>query len=291
LLVVSVAVAWNKVRKLGKGTDAGPAVGGRTPCVFLLSFTLPLWGFYFLMNLWKGTELNWPAASYFTGMILLAGVFTEGWNALDRKNRSAWRGWGTAAVVLGMVLTAGAMNMHRAYGMAAAHLQPLAGKQEYEKSWWNPRNWVWEKPVLLKLRGMEARAEAVEKVRQEMRLETGEDPLIIAGRYDDASSLSFYLPGHPFVYSIMSNMGGRQSQFDIWPDLNEKTGGIMKNTGRAAIIVGDFDDKALAEVLHFQTIGKQETLDIRFAGVVIKQIHVRRATGFIRLEERKGGTF
>jgi len=284
LLVVAVVIAWRKAR--GTGGELMTPVR-RTGWVFLLSFALPLWGFYFLMNLWKGTELNWPAASYFAGMILLAGVFVEGWNALDLKNRRTWRSWAIAAMALGVLLTAGAMNMHRLYPVAAEHLKPLEGKPEYAKSKWNPRNWVWDKPIMIKLRGMEERAEAVQKVREEMRAKTGEDPLIIAGRYDDASSLTFYLPGHPFVYSIMSNLGGRQSQYDIWPDLNETVGGQMKNAGRPAIIVGEYDEK----VLHFESVGPPEQLEISVGGVVIKQVTIRRAMGFAGLEERKGGSF
>ncbi len=292
LLVVAVVTAWRRVQKARRSTQpANTGIATPTGWTFLLCVTVPWWAFCFLMNFWKGTELNWPAATYFTGMILLAGVFVEGWNALDLKNRKAWRTWGSIAIAVGIVMTAAAMNMQRLYGLAAEKLQPLAGTAAYGKSWWNPRKWD---PAAGKLRGFDARAQAIEKVRQEIRTQTGKDPLIIAGRYDDASSLSFYLPGHPFVFCIMSSVGGRQNQYDLWPGLSEASttpGSASKYAGLPAIIVGDYDEKSLARVLHFDDLGKPETLDISVGGVVIRQITIRRAIGFIGQDKTKSAAF
>lgn len=290
LLAVSIWAAWQKCRR---GYDASQErVEGRyiprTRWVFLLSFMLPLWGFFFIMNLWKETEPNWPAASYFTGMILLAGIFVEGWNSTNLKHRKTWRTWGTAAITVGVLGATILMNAHRLYPLAAQKLQPLAGKPEYFKSPWHPGKW--ERPIWLKLRGMEARAQAIEKIRQEIKAQTGQEPLIISGRYDDASSLSFYLPGHPFVYCIMSSVGGRRNQYDFWPSLNDPLDGIP-NQGRPAIIIGDYDDTSINAALKFDTIGPKETLDAPQDGMIIKQLVIRRALGFRKFEPRDSGVF
>src|SRR5205823_4687459 len=90
----------------------------------------------------------------------------------------------------------------------------------------------------------------VERVREEMARETGQEPVIVTGRYDTSSSLAFYLPGHPFVYSIMSQVGGRQSQYDLWPGLDERMNGRLKYQGRDMVIVGDFSREAVDKVLR-----------------------------------------
>ena len=201
ILAVAVFLALRAVR--GKGESAQRRIDdlptdpiARTRYTFLLSFFLPLWGFYFVMNFWKGTEVNWPAAGYFTGMALLAGVVVRQWHSTVPKVRRDWRGWSTATVLLGLILVAGALNLHRAYPWLAGKLQPLQGTVAYDKSWWNPRRWD---PAAIKLRGMQARAEGIQAIRKQMIDKDGAEPLIITGRYDTSSSLNFYLPGHPFA--------------------------------------------------------------------------------------------
>ena len=191
----------------------------RTRWVFLLAFTLPLWLFYFLMNFWKNTEVNWPAASYFSGMVLLAGAFVRWWNAPDAKLRRRWRIWGTVIILWGFALSMLALNLDKFYPLAARHLAELKGKPKYTQSLWFPGKWD---IASRKLRGFTERGEIVGKALDQLRHETGLEPLIVTPRYDTSSSLAFYVPGQPFVYCIMSSVGGRQSQYDLWPGINEK---------------------------------------------------------------------
>ncbi len=296
LLVLAVIVVGKELRA-GRGDKPCPE-GARdaTRWVFLLSFFLPLWGFYLVMNLWKGTELNWPAASYFTGMALLAGVVVKQWHAANAKVRRDWRGWSTATVLWGMLLTGVAMNLHRVYPLLAGKLQPLADTPAaYDKSWWNPRKWD---PSAGKLRGMQARADAIEAMRREMTAAAGSEPLIITGRYDMSSSLSFYLPGHPFVYCIMSSVGGRQSQYDVWPGLSQQVpaslGMRYMFAGRPAILVGlDLDEPGVRELIEraFTKVGPREVIEATYGGVVLRRVTVYRAWGFREPPERKGGVY
>jgi len=39
----------------------------------------------------------------------------------------------------------------------------------------------------------------------------------VVEHYGRASQLSYYLPGRPVVYCASAAMGGRKSQFDLWP--------------------------------------------------------------------------
>jgi hypothetical protein len=257
--------------------------------VFLLSFAVPLWGFYFLLSLWKGTEPNWPAASYFAGMILLAGVFVEGWNSLDAKLRRTWRMWGTVVIAWGFLMTWIAMNIHLVYPIVGKKLEPLAWTPAYDKSVWHPKRWD---PSVKKLRGLAERAAVVEKVREELRKETGMEPIVITDRYDRSSSLAYYLPDHPFVYSVMSLVGGRQSQYDIWPGVDDRPVD-PKLLGRPAVVVRFMEKEAMETLLtaSFERWSQPAILPVMYRDVMVQSVVIYKAYGFKGVPEgvRKGG--
>ena len=300
LLAIAVFLAlravWRKdpsTQKRIEDLPLGPF--DRTRFVFLLSFFLPLWGFYFILNFRKGTEVNWPAAGYFTAIALLAGVVVRQWHSAVPKVRRDWRGWTTATVILGLLLVAAALNLHRAYPWLATKLRPLAGTDAYAKSWWNPRKWD---PAATKLRGMQSRAAAIDALRRPITLADGQVPLLITGRYDLSSSLNFYLPGHPFVYCIMSSVGGRQNQFDIWPGLDQRVkdarGEHYLFEGRSAILVGfDLNNKATQDLLElmFTKIEPADPISVTYDGIVLKKVPVCRAWGFRQPPPPKAGIY
>jgi hypothetical protein len=300
LLVIAVVVAIQKVRgrKAVMGADGAalaPDQGAlTTPYRFLLWFTVPLWGFYFVMNFWKRTEVNWPAASYFAGMILLAGVFVEGWNSTVEKDRKGWRVWGTIAVTWGFLMTMAAMNTQRFYPLVASKLAGKEGTPAYTKSPWHPGRW--DQPTV-RLRGLQDRAMIVEKARQAMVAETEREPLLITARYDTSSSLAFYMPGHPFVFSLMSSVGGRQSQYDVWPGLNQEVKGVGNGVktflGRDALIVGSFEPWAVEEVLKksFDRVEGPEKFTTQFDGVALKDVYIYRAYGFRGVPGQAGSVY
>ena len=287
LLVIAVIVAWKRSRQLGKRSSIMPLgakaaiepAHERTRWVFLLAFTLPLWLFYFLMNFWKNTEVNWPAASYFSGMILLAGVFIRWWNAPDAKLRRRWRIWGTVIILWGFALSMLALNLDKFYPLAARHLADLKGKPKYTQSLWFPGKWD---IASRKLRGFTERGEIVGKALDQLRQETGREPLIVTPRYDTSSSLAFYVPGQPFVYCIMSSVG-RQSQYDLWPGINEKdSSGNLKFAGRPVLFVGVDDPKIIQSLLRpaFDRVGNLVQAPLWYHGILLRNVLMIKAYGF-----------
>jgi hypothetical protein len=121
----------------------------------------------------------------------------------------------------------------------------------------------------------------VDFVRQELRKETGEKPFVVTDRYDRSSSLAFYLPGHPFVYSVMSNVGGRQSQYDIWPGLEKghMDAGLL---GRPAVVVQFMGRKPLEKLMtaSFEHWTGPVVLPVVYEGVVVQTVAVYKAYGF-----------
>jgi undecaprenyl-diphosphatase len=184
-----------------------------------------------------------------------------------------------------VVLTALAMNMHRLYPVVERQLAPKAGTEAYFKSYLHPTKW--DQPMI-RLRGADETAAVVERVRQEMRARTGQEPLLISGRYDTSSSLAFYLPGHPFVYCIMSSVGGRRNQYDFWPGLNARdAGGHLVHAGRPAVIVGSFDRGSVKDVLQaaFDRLEGPERFPLVINGITVKDVVIYRGYGFRELPE------
>ena len=259
---------------------------------FLVCFTVPLFAFYFLLALFTNVEPNWPAASYFTGMLLLAGVAGGFWADRTHRDHRAWKGWVIAAVVWGLTAATIVQNMQWFYPLAQSHLAPLAGTQPgyeppaYEKSWWQPRHW----DVSLRLREPLPRAQVVQQEVDAMTATTGQ-PLVVAGRYNIASSLSFYLHGRPFVFCIGPWLGNRQSQYDIWPGLDEKdAAGRFVYAGRDVLYVGDLD--AAGEALlrgAFERVDAPQMKAEMFMGIDLRPIRVQRCYGFRGLPATPAG--
>lgn len=283
LLAIAVGLAIASLRRKAPASDHNALPG--TAVAFLLAFTLPLWGFYLVLNLWAGTQVNWPAASYFAGMILLAGVATHYWTlsaegAADpkraAKDRRAWRTWVPIAITWGILLAMLAQNTHWFYPLVRDR---VAADARGTGSKFHPRKW----DLSYRLRGHAERATAVHSVADQMQAQTGRAPLIATTRYDTSSSLAFYLPGRPFVHCIMSRVGGRHSQYDLWPDLNERTsGGALVHAGRDVLLVGDVSDDVLAKVISpaFERVDAVEVLPVHYAGMVFREVPIRRCYGF-----------
>ena len=292
LLVVAVVVVWQEAKS--KKLEAGrPETARQVAARFLLSFTLPLWIFYLVLNLFAGTQINWPAASYFTGMVLLAGVAARYWNGAEPdirlKDRRGWRRWVIGAVAWGVVLSTLAENTQWFYPLVRDKAVDASGKETR----WHPHRWDL---TYKQLRGWDEQAQVVQAVIDEMQKETGRTPRVAATRYDAASSLAFYLPGRPFVYCVMSYVGGRFSQYDEWADLNEcygwkSVGPAYVHAGEDVVLVGDIDDEALMKVIGpaFARVGQQEKLPVWYGGMTYREVVVRKCYGFKGLPETLRG--
>ena len=224
--------------------------------------------------MWVNPEPNWPAASYAAAMLLLAGIVAAKWNDPDPLIRKPWRLWLTGTVAFGVLIPSLAMNAQRFYPLVADLSTPTKAPA-------NPRNWDLSAK---KLRGYAARGQAVGKVLQDFRHATGTEPRLVAARYDMASSLAFYLPGQPQVDCIMSRVGGRMNQYDLWPGLSAK-----QDAGANVLLAGSYDAATIDQVIRpaFDRIEtdalghpKFEHLAIEYHGVIIREIDLLRCYGF-----------
>ncbi len=247
-----------------------PAAVETAHWALLLSLALPLFGFYFVLSLWTKVQPNWPAAGYFSAMILLAGVATLRWNR-PRENK-LYRRWLITAVVFGFCLYVLAENTQRFYPLAA-RLDPTGTK--FPAVRWDPA---------FRLHDLRIRGLAVNKVRMSMRTRNGQLPLVIADRWDEASSISFYLPGHPFVYCIQSLTGGRESQFNLWPGIDQinPSTGKLRFAGRNAVLIGWFSPSVFHHLIlpAFTRVGKMRMIHLYYHGVFMKGLALWKCYGF-----------
>lgn len=271
-LFIVLAIVW--AIRHARGASAEHTMGD----VFLLALALPLWGFYAVLSLWTKVEPNWPAAVFFPGMILAAGWATEKWNQPSARRR-AWRGWIVVAVIWGFSLVVLAENVQRLY--------PVVAKITHNNRRFSPHHW----DPAFRLHGMKARAEVIEAIRERMAGKGGLLPMVITDRWDTSSSLAFYLPDRPFVFCIGSLIGGRQSQFDLWPGLNQlnpKTG-KLRFLGRDAVLTGSIPWSSLKHLIYpaFDKVVQLPPQLVYYHGVVIKRMAVWECFGFKGLPKTK----
>lgn len=140
-------------------------------------------GFFMFSALRRPVEPNWPAPFYVPATVLLA----------MEAGRGALRRWLRPGLALGAVLVA------IVYVQAVRPILPIRPSRD----------------PIDRAYGWSALARAVE------RASPADGPVTFAAtRYQDASELSFYLPGQPFVHSL--NRLGRPNQYDLWPSLEPR---------------------------------------------------------------------
>jgi 4-amino-4-deoxy-L-arabinose transferase-like glycosyltransferase len=158
---------------------------------------------FFVYAAWRRpAEANWPAPAYIPALALLAAA----------EGSAIWRRWLTAGCALGAVVIVATyvQAVHPVIPFLVARKDPMA------------RN-----------AGFRELAERVSSVRDSLA-RGGAAVFVAAEKYQDASELAFWLPGHPEVLSV--NTGYRPNQYDFWPQLRD-----VAHAGSSLILVGPAD--------------------------------------------------
>jgi hypothetical protein len=190
--------------------------------------SLPMFAVFFVFSFKTGGgELNWPVAAYISGLVLAAG-----WLAAELQSPRRWyrrllvSGVGTT-VVVGLALM---VSIYRSDWLRPI-LEPLSGPatagRPYPLRRFDPT---------CRLKGWHLLAAEVDRIRQELREQEGEEPVLVTTSWALAGELGFYCDGHPTVYSIGLVQGDRHSQYDLWrpnPVFDQET-----FRGRTFVIIG-----------------------------------------------------
>lgn len=230
--------------------------------LFLLCFGLPVFLGVMLSSLRKHPAANWAASSYFAFAILTAHFLSTRFASPARWR--FWRWLAYPAVVTGLLLCLIAHRTELLY------------------------------PTLLKLRqrhpGLRLSARTDPTYRLHAWKELGRtvsahlatmppDTMVMAGDYQVAAALSFYVNGRPRTYSPGSYFTDpRQrepvSQYDVWPHTRLDGGA---HAGRPAIYVGPMPDElrtAFARVVELPEFVHANR------GLEVRRLRVWKCEGF-----------
>jgi hypothetical protein len=213
------------------------ALGPGAPRLFLACCGAPIILLYLGVSFVTEPEGNWAFAGYTTLTVLAAWSVVQGmesvlaarraWAALPapkpkagflRKEpesvaQIAWH----ATLVFGLIAGLGILRMDLLAKLPA----------------------IGPRIPISRLMGADQMAAHVARLQTDLRTQTPNvEPLVISQFYGRASQLAFYLPGHPTVYCSGSRMGGRKSQYDLWPHTDLSNPALA---GRSAVLLGDAD--------------------------------------------------
>ena len=227
----------------------------RTALLWWLS--VPVWALFLLASLKVKPQANWPAAAYVSGLPLAVGWATA-------PGRGRWVGRG--------LLTA--VGVGAAVGVVARF--PVLIRPTLAAVAWEDR----PAPVrrldpTARLAGWQTLAAAVDRVREEVRAETGDDPVVAGMSWTLPGELGFYCGGHPQGYSFGPAVGERHSQYDVWRP--NPVADAQAFRGRAFVYVGEINPAILRA---FDRVGPPVEVVASDGGIPVNRWVVRACYGF-----------
>jgi hypothetical protein len=203
---------------------------------------LPLFAMCLLGSIRSKMQVNWPAAAYFSWMILI-GYFLAT-RLADLAAWRRWRAWFWGSVVFGLVMMPIAHNFeilyplisrYNAWRVDRARGRGIDDPKKLEKIQIEFR----QADPTAKLKGWR---ELGARVGREMR--GLKDPFILCEDYMETAEAAFYTPGQPKTFCIGAYITKiedrkRRTQYDVWPDRDLAQPALR---GRDAIYVGYLND-------------------------------------------------
>ena len=154
-----------------------------------------------LLSVEQKVQGNWPMPFYFSGLILLAGMWRDGqWRRLLK--------YGMSLGYLMVAITYLLPNLLAALNLEHGRLDPLKRFNRW--------------PELV---------QNIQQERLQLPLVAGKSFVLALGHRNLASQLAFYLQDHPQVYRYEAD-GEIKSQYELWP-------GPMEFAGKNALVVSD----------------------------------------------------
>jgi 4-amino-4-deoxy-L-arabinose transferase-like glycosyltransferase len=192
---------------------------------FLWWAAVPVWGVFAGASLMASGQINWPAAAYSTGLVLMVNWVRERLNGPHRKAVARLVGVGVA---VGLALSTLAHFPGLMRPALAAAAGPPSDKQPTPIRRFDPT---------ARLRGWSTLAGEVDRIRDRVRAETGAEPLVAGTVWNVPGALGVYCKGHPETYSFGTAMTDRHSQYDIWRP--NPVADAQAFFGRTFVFVGD----------------------------------------------------
>ncbi len=192
---------------------------------FLWWASVPVWSVFAVASLKASGQINWPAAAYVTGVVLCVGWVRD---QLDGPFRRPVLRLVIGGVVVGLTLSAVVHFPVLVRPLLAAASEPPTERNPTPIRKYDPT---------ARLRGWRTLAAEVDAIRDRVRAETGEEPLVAGTVWNVPGELGAYCKGHPETYSFGLGMADRHSQYDIWHP--NPVADAQAFRGRTFVFVGD----------------------------------------------------
>lgn len=203
-----VGMVWALIDVWRRPRDEPTEIHDATSARFLAIATAVPWLVFLAFSPITKIQPNWPVVALIPGTVLMTL-----W--LGRRLRlptAAGRAGAKAFILAGILLGGGlVIVMHR-----TDWLMPVFARMARNAPPWDLTPISRYDPTA-RLRGWSELGAAVGEVMAQERT-AGRNPFLLAGDYQSAAEIAFYVPGEPTVYSAQSAFGGRMSQYDIWPN-------------------------------------------------------------------------
>ncbi len=223
-----LGLAWIGYRALRDAARAKAAT-------FLLCCAAPIVFFYLAVSFVAEPEGNWALAGY-TTLTVLAGIAVV--RSMDSWSTSlaAWKSLPTPRPRAGLVL-----RRPESAGQALWHLTLFVGvvfaAVSLRLDLFARLPVIGPRVPLSRFMGADQMAAHTQRLLDRLReQQQGVEPFVVSQFYGRASQMAFYLPGHPTVYCSGSLMGGRKTQYNLWPQTNLASPALA---GRPAVLLGD----------------------------------------------------
>jgi hypothetical protein len=191
---------------------------------------LPLFTLCFLGAIRSKMQVNWPAAAYFSWMIL-AGYFLST-RLQSRTTWKPWRMWFWGAAIFGIAFSPIGHDSSLLFGpMQTTPIKQIVRRFGKKKS-----DGVQVLDIAEKLKGWDQLGQRIS--RELAKLDHG---FVIGQDYQRTAELAFYIKGQPKTFCIGPYFTSlddrkRRSQYDEWPDRSLSQSKLL---GRDAIYVGN----------------------------------------------------
>ncbi|NTU41818.1 MAG: phosphatase PAP2 family protein, partial [Nitrospirales bacterium] len=223
---------------------------------FLLSFSVPVVGFFLFKSIQGKVQVNWALTGYITAIVAFSHVYLSRLGNLKPMVKRVT----IAGVLLAVLVTALA---HYPFLVLPRKMDPTA-----------------------RLRGWKALGAEVTEVCR--TVSAGGPVLIFSDRYQIASELAFYVEGQPRTYCI--NLDRRMNQYDLWPDLNSAAAGL-KGAVRGVLVMDGADNTIPPEVLDAFERCEKKVVEISDRGQRLREYSIFICYNFKGLKVRRPETF
>ena len=189
--------------------------------LWLLCAAWPSVAFFLILSLHKPVVPSWPLPSMVPLVVLLADLFVTR-TTPSRRLHLVWKSQFVYGVVGAFLIM---------FPTVITHV-PIIGDR-------------FAKHVMSRFTGHREAAEELDRTLTSITAASGQPPLIVTRHYMQAGLYSFYLPGHPTVFTAGKYLGKRSTTFDQWPDTSLENPALF---GRTLLLDGEGDvpwEKAL----------------------------------------------